>query len=177
MTEDDRRPRTTLRLTVNGEPFCEAEDLTTVTMIVEQVPRRDERKITLYASAGQGLLHWMTASLRVGDQILFEVDEAVTERRAEHQRCDFCGLEMDDVSALMQGQSGSICNGCITSLSHAIHKGSPLPLGAAFRDDCDLPCRFCEVRPPAISGVVVRNGAAICAQCLRTAADILGEQA
>ena len=62
MSDEDLRARTAFCISINGESFCEAEDLTTVTMAVDQVRGQDEQRITLYASANEGHLQWMTAS-------------------------------------------------------------------------------------------------------------------
>jgi hypothetical protein len=176
VSDEDLRARTAFRITINGEPFCEAEDLTTVTMAVDQVRGQNEQRITLYANANEGHLQWMTASLGVGDQIVIEVVDAVAEGESEPLHCDFCGRDVHDVSILVQGKTGSICDQCITGFSTAVHKGSALPVGASFSNDSESPCRFCGKAPPAIAAVVMRNGAAVCAECLRTGADILGER-
>jgi hypothetical protein len=101
MSDEDLHTRTAFRITINGEPFCEAEDLTTVTMAVDELRGRADT---------------------------------------------------------------------------AVHKGSALPVGASFLDDSGLPCRFCGKPPRTGTAVVVRNGAAVCAECLRTGADILGDR-
>jgi glucokinase len=176
VSDEDLRARTAFRITINGEPFCEAEDLTTATMAVDEVRGQDEQRITLYANANEGHLQWMTASLGIGDQIVIEVVDALTERESEPQHCDFCGRDAHDVSILVQGQTGSICDQCISGFSTAVHKGSALPVGASFSNDSDSPCRFCGKAPPAITAVVMRNGAAVCAECLRAGADMLGER-
>ena len=175
MSDEDSRTRMAFRITINGEPFCEAEDLTTVTMAVDELRRRAEQRVTLYASASEGHLQWMTANFGIGDQIVIEVVDAAAEGESEPLRCDFCGLDVHEVSTLIQGKAGSICNLCITGFSTAVHKGSALPVGASFREDSGLACRFCG-RVPTANAVVVRNGAAICPECLRTGADILGEK-
>ena len=165
------------RITINGEPFCEADDLTTATIVVEELRRRVERRITLYATGCEGRLQWMTANLTVGDRIVIEIADAVAASQLNAQQCDFCGRDAHDVYAVIRGPAGSICDACITTFSAAVQKGSPsaLPSGAAFRDDSTLSCRFCGKAPPAIAGVVMQNGAAICAECLRSGADMLGD--
>ena len=145
-------------------------------MAVDELRGREEQRITLYANANEGPLQWMTASLGVGDQIVIEVIDAVSQEESEPHHCDFCGRDAHEVSVLVQGKTGSICNVCITALSTAVHKGKALPVGASFRDDSDSACRFCGKAPPAVSAVVLRNGAGVCAECLRTAADILEER-
>jgi hypothetical protein len=47
-----------------------------------------------------------------------------------------------------------------------------LPVGAFIRDVPPWKCGFCGKEPGAVPGVFVRNGAAICPECLRVAADI-----
>jgi hypothetical protein len=174
MSDEEPPARSAFRITINGQPFCEADDLATVTMAVEDVRARNGQRISLYANEHEGPLHWMTACLGVGDRIVIEVVDATVEA-GEPPRCDFCGREAVEVSAVVQGQAGSICDLCVSGFSAAVHKGDTLPTGASFRDDSISTCRFCGKAPPAIGGVVVRNGAALCAECLRTAADILGD--
>ena len=176
MSDEDLHTRTAFRITINGEPFCEAEDLSTVTMAVDDLRGRAEQRVTLYASASEGPLQWMTANFSIGDQIVIEVVDAAAEGEPEPLQCDFCGRDVHEISTLVQGKAGSICDLCITGFSTAVHKGSALPVGASFRDDSELPCRFCGKAPRAGTAVVVRNGAAICAECLRTGADILGDR-
>jgi ATP-dependent protease Clp ATPase subunit len=118
----------------------------------------------------------MTANLGVGDQIVIEVVDLVGERESEPLHCDFCGRDVTEVSTLVQGSAGSICDQCITEFSTAVHQGHTLPLGASFRDDSEVSCRFCGQAPPVIGPVVMRNGAAVCGECLRTGADILSDR-
>ena len=174
--DDDTRPPTTLRVSINGEPYCDGEDFTTITMAVDEVSRRAERRITLYASGGDGHLKWMTADLTAGDQIVIEIVDAAAERRSEPPHCDFCGRDVFEARTLLHGTTGSICDVCIMEFSTAVHRAGPLPIGASFRGAPALPCRFCGKEPPAIEGVVMRNGAAICAECLRTSADLLSDR-
>jgi hypothetical protein len=144
-------------------------------MTVDEVRGQHAQRITLYANANEGHLQWMTASLGVGDQIAIEVVDASADVESESLRCDFYGRDVQDVSVLVQGPTGSICDQCIRGFGTAVHKGSGLPAGASFIGDSDSPCRFCGKAPPAITALVKRNGATICAECLRTGADILEE--
>ena len=162
-------------ITINGKAFCEADDLTTATIVVEELRRRVERRITLYASGHEGRLHWMTANLTVGDRIVIEIADAMARSQLKPRKCDFCGRDAHDVHALVRGPAGSICDICIATFSAAVHKGTPLPAEASFRDDSTLSCRFCGKAPPAIAGVVMQNGAGVCAECLRSCADMLAD--
>ena len=76
----------------------------------------------------------------------------------------------------MVGQSKGICDLCIAGFSEAVKHGTELPLGASIRDEPQWVCDFCASLPGTIPGVVVRNGAAVCPECLRAAADILAER-
>jgi ClpX C4-type zinc finger len=167
VSDEDLRARTAFRITINGEPFCEAEHLTTATIAVDEVRGQDEQRITLYANANEGHLQWMTASLGIGDQIVIEVVDALTERESEPQHCDFCGRDAHDVSILVQGQTGSICDQCISGFSTAVHKGSALPVGASFSNDSDSPCRFCggttSDHPPWLCVTAQRSAQSACA--------------
>lgn len=138
MSEDeDLRPTGAFRISINGEPYCESDDLTTLTMVVDDVRRRAHQRITLYATASRGPLRWMTSDLGVGDKIVIEIVDAAVEQPSEPPHCDFCGRDMFDVSTLVQGESGNICDLCIAAFSKAVHDGSAFPLGTSLRDESD----------------------------------------
>jgi hypothetical protein len=80
---------------------------------------------------------------------------------------------MHEFEKLVQGTDVAICDTCTTGLSRAIKDGAPLPVGSSIRDASDLLCGFCRNKSGHVTGVVVRNGAAICPECLRTCAEII----
>jgi hypothetical protein len=118
----------------------------------------------------------MTAGLSIGDQIVIDViDVVAAERESETLCCGFCGREQADVLTLLTGSTGQICNFCVTAFSEAVSQGRPLPIGASFRDESELSCGFCGKGTAITRSVIVRNGAAVCPECLRTASDIQAE--
>jgi hypothetical protein len=176
--EDDPRPATAFRITINGKPYCETDDLTTVTMVVDEVRGHAERRVTLYASGSEGPLRWMTADLAAGDRIAIEIVDAVAEEEsAEALACDFCGRAIHAVHVLVQGTDGNICDLCIERLSTSVRNDSALPVGASFSDDSSDSCAFCGKAAPDIAAVIMHNSAAICAQCLRSVDDMMSERA
>ena len=64
-------------ITINGKPYCESEDITVLTMVVEEIQRRGGQRISLHASgASEGPLQFLAANLGVGDEIVVRIVEA-----------------------------------------------------------------------------------------------------
>jgi hypothetical protein len=164
--------RIAFQIAVNGKPYCESEDITAFTMVVEQVRRGDSR-ISLHASAGESPLQWLSANFSIGDEVTVRIIDAADLVDQEPRVCNFCGRNAHDVRSMVQGGSVTICDGCINGLGGALKSGTPLPLGALIREETEWTCGFCRKAPGEIPGVIVRNGAAICPECLRACADIL----
>ncbi len=169
--DPDVQPQKAFRISINGEPFCEADDLTTVTMVVDRL-RQGARRITLYARANEGPLEWMTADLDTGDQVVIEIVDVASADEAP-MRCDFCNRTVHDVSRLIASTSTRICDGCVTAFSGRLRGGGDLPAGTSIQDQTDMACGFCATAPPAVHGLIVSEAAAICPECLRTAADLI----
>jgi hypothetical protein len=163
------------QIIVSGKPFCQSEDLDAVTMVAEERPRRDGCRVSLHARAGEAPVQWLATHLGVGDEIVVRLVETEDLEAARPQGCSFCGREACDVGSLVMGPSSAICDGCIRGFSEALTGGGTLPLGATIRDGPEWVCAFCDNRPGAIAGVIVRNGVAICPECLRASRDILVE--
>ena len=165
----------TFRISVNGQAFCESEDITVFTMVVDDVRRSDERRISLHARAGEGALQWLAANLKVGDEIRVQIVDRKEEELSEPLACGFCGRAAHDVSMIVKGTSAAICDGCAVSMSDAVGSGGLLPVGAAIRGEPTWACGFCGQHPGNVPAVVVRNGAAVCPECLRACSDIVSE--
>jgi len=164
----------TFQISINGKTYHESEEITVLTMIVEEVRRRMEPRISLHAgSAGEGALQWLKPNLGVGDEIVIRIVETAEQEDSESLMCSFCGREAHEVSNLIAGQSAFICDGCIQGFGSALRDGTALPLGASIRDEYEWACGICDKHPGAIPGVIVRNGAAICPECLHACSDIL----
>ncbi len=165
------------RIKINGKPFCDSEEITALTVVSDEVPRREGHRISLHASAGEGSAQWLAANLDVGDEIIVQIEDTVEKLDSVPDVCHFCGREMQDVSNLITGQLAAICNRCVAEFSESLIEGKKLPLGAAIRDESSWACAFCEKHPDNIPGVIVRNGTAICPECLRACSDISSDGA
>ncbi len=165
------------QVSINGKPYCETEDITVVTMVAEQIRRGQNTRVSLHA-AGEGPQQWLAANLGVGDEIVVRIVDAIDEDDAAPLSCSFCARDLHEVSSLVQGHSATtaICDSCIVGLGEAVRNGSSLPLGASIHDEPHLVCGFCANQPGSVPGVIVRNGAAICAECLRACSDILADR-
>ena len=60
-------------------------------------------------------------------------------------------------------------------MSDAVRDAGRLPVGAAIREEPTWVCGFSGKQPGSVPAVVVRNGTAICPECLRACADLLRE--
>ena len=162
----------TFQISINGKPYCESDDITTVTMVAEEI-RRDACRISLHAGGSETSLQWLAADLKAGDEIVIRVVEFEEPEFTGPSGCSFCGREIHEVLRLIQGRSAAICDACIRGFSAAVKNGTELPLGASLRDEPEWVCGFCGNQPGNIPGVVVRNGAALCPECLRACSDVL----
>src|SRR5688500_8750611 len=88
--------------------------------------------------------------------------------------CSFCRREAQDVSVLINGESTAICNFCIVEFLEILGTAArAVPVGTDVHRDTESWCGFCGTRVKAVDGVVVRNGVAVCRNCLHCSADIL----
>jgi hypothetical protein len=75
-----------------------------------------------------------------------------------------------------QGARASLSNDYAVDFVFAAHpersRGAALPVGASIHDQGDAQCGFCRKSPPDVPGLIVRNAAAICPECLRARVDI-----
>jgi hypothetical protein len=111
--------------------------------------------------------------LRPGDEISIRVladDEATASDAPE--ACSFCGSDMHHIESLVAGPQLAICDACICAFDAVVMRSQPLPLGAFIQQAGDLTCGFCLKGPPELAGLLVRNAAAICPECLRTCVDV-----
>jgi len=165
------------RITVNGKTYCESDDISAITMVAEQIRRRSGYRISLHAGSGDSPVQWLDADLKIGDEIVISVVDLSEIEEGPPQTCSFCARAVHDVSSLIVGPAAAICDSCIRSLSTAVRNASELPLGASIREEPDWKCGFCSNGPANTGGVIVRNGAAVCPECLRVCSDMLGESA
>ena len=160
---------------MNEKGFCESDDLTTFTMVVEDLRNSEEQRVSLHAQAGDGPLQWLAANLKIGDTVKIEVVDLVAGAESENEEfaCGFCGRDMHAVRNLIQGQDVAICDGCTMAFSEAVRTGGRLPTGAIIQDEPKWVCGFCSKVAAGMAGVIVRNAAAICPECLSACNDIL----
>ena len=168
---------------VNGERCCIGQDVTAVTLVVDWVQRRRAERVSLHVGHPEGsapsderTVHWLDGHLGVGDEVVIRIVDTEESEPASPKftTCSFCAAELSGVASLVSGRQVAICSRCIALFDAALASGSPLPLGAQFQDDPQRGCDFCGKVPGDIPGVVVRNGAALCPECLRSCAEIVG---
>ena len=169
-------PMVGFKITVNGKSYCESDDISALTMVAEEIRRGTAYRVSLHAAAGDAPLQWLAADLKIGDEIVIRVVD-MSEVEETPLACSFCNRAVHEVSTLVQGPDKAICDRCIRSFSTAVKNASELPAGASIRDEPEWNCGFCSNRPSTTGGVVVRNGAAVCPECLRVGSDILDESA
>jgi hypothetical protein len=165
------------RITINGNTYCESDDISALTMVAEVVARRTGYRISLHAGSGDAPVQWLAADLKIGDEIVIRVVDLAEAEETSPLGCSFCGREVPDVSTLVQGPAAAICDDCIRSFRTALRNATQLPVGASIRGDSEWRCGFCSNQPTNGGGLVVRNGAAVCPECLRACSDILDESA
>lgn len=156
--------------------FCESEDLTVFTMVVEDIGRSGEQRVSLHARGGDGPLQWLAANLRIGDAVRIEVVDLDSGVEGKHEElaCSFCGRNLHDLMHLVEGPGVAI-DACTVTFSSVVRNGNSLPAGATIRDAPEWVCGFCSKIAADVAGVIVRNGAAICPECLSACNDILRE--
>lgn len=168
-------------LRINGDRCCIGQDVTAVTLVVDWVQRRRADRVSLHVghpehagSSGERRVNWLDAHLGVGDEISIRIVDVVQSEGSSFENCSFCGTGLNGIQNLVSGTHVAICDGCISALDAAVASAAPLPLGASLQDDPKQACGFCGNGPAVIAGVVVRNGNAICPECLRSCAEIIG---
>jgi len=163
------------QIKINGEPYFDSDEITALTLVAEEIRRRKGLRISLHASAGNDSLQRLAANLKVGDEITVQIVDSSEQLDSIPDACSFCGREWQEVSNLVKGETVTICDRCVSAFSEAVTTQKELPIGTAIRDESSWACGFCKNSPDIIPGVIVRNGAAICPECLRACSDILSE--
>lgn len=163
------------QITINGEPYFDPDDITALTLVLEEIWRRDEERISLHASGGEDSMQWLASNLKVGDEIVIKIVDGSRDADQIPDACSFCGRKSQEVESLIGGKKIAICGDCVAGFSQAITSQKQLPIGAAIHDEPSWACGFCGNGPEAIPGLIVRNGAAICPECLHACSDISPE--
>ena len=158
-------------ITINGKPYCESEDITVLTMVVEEIQRRGGQRISFARQRRERrAVAVLAANLGVGDEIVVRIVEASEGAESGPPGCAFCGREIHDAHTLVVGQSKGICDLCIAGFSEAVKHGTELPLGASIRDEPQWVCDFCASLPGTIRASSCGTARAVCPECLRAAA-------
>jgi hypothetical protein len=169
-------------ISINGERRCVGEEITAVTVVADWVHKRHAERVSIHVGGAEGSGYsgetqpqWLGAHLRAGDEVLIRIVEVVEEVPAGTRDCSFCGAGNRDIASLVQGLQVGICNGCIASFDAFLKSRAQLPLGASIQDQPDQECGFCGKQSGEIAGLLTRNGAAICAECLRSCSDLIAD--
>lgn len=165
-------------LLVNGEPRFRGQGVRAVTLVSDWIAKRSRDRVQLHVGAGEpGFeeVHHLGADLVAGDEITIRLlDEAPPEDDDARMTCSFCARDHSHFQSLVSGPRIAICDTCVASFGSVLYERGPLPLGTSVHDRGDLACGFCLKTPPDVPGLLVRNGAGICPECVRVCADIKG---
>jgi ribosomal protein L24E len=161
-------------ISINGTVYTQTDEITAVTLVAELVNRRNSDRVSLHALSADGKLQWLDAHLAIGDEIRVRLIDAADVISTGPEGCSFCGREVADVRNLIQSLKTSICDSCTRLFADYIRSGERLPLGASIRDQAAA-CGFCGRAAEETGGVVVRNAAAICPECIHACEDIVEE--
>jgi hypothetical protein len=163
---------------VNGERRFAGAEVTAITLVTEWVPRRKADRVSVHvAVGGTGSDHvqCLGADLKPGDDITIRVlDEQALQAAisAAPHSCSFCAREARDVESLVSGHQIAICDSCLSAFQAVIARSGALLAGTTIRDTAGILCGFCRKEPPEVAPLLVRNGAAICPECLRACVDM-----
>jgi hypothetical protein len=166
-------------ISVNGQRRFVGDDVTAITLAADWVARRKADRVSLHVGLGEPgerLVQYLGADLGPGDEIWIRVlsdqeREAVDD--TSFQSCSFCGSDIHQIRSLVAGPQVAICDACLASFDAVVARGAALPVGASIQDHGgDARCGFCQKGPPEVAGLIVRNAAALCPECLRACVDM-----
>jgi hypothetical protein len=160
---------------INGTPYAESEEITAVTVVAEYVGGVKSERVSVHGQSSDGRIQWLDANLSIGDEVRIRIVEASASVAFAPTGCSFCARELPDVVRLIQGVTVAICDDCTMGFAASLKDGAALPLGAAIHDQPAQKCGFCGQGAPEVAGVLVRNAAAICGQCVRTCEELVAE--
>ena len=166
-------------ISINGERRCVGEEITAVTVVADWVHKRHAERVSIHVGGAErssgAQPQWLGAHLCAGDEVLIRIVEVVEEVPAGSGDCSFCGAGSRDIASLVQGLQVGICNRCIASFDAFLKSRAQLPLGASIQDQPEQECGFCGKQSIDLAGLLTRNGAAICAECLRSCSDLIAD--
>jgi len=165
-------------ISVNGQRRFADDDITAITLATDWVARRNSDRVSLHVGvgeAGERQVQYLGADLGPGDEISIRVlsdDEHQATADEAPESCSFCGSSIYDLRSLVAGPQVAICDSCLTSFNAVVARRSALPVGASIHEQGDARCGFCQKGPPEVAGLLVRNAAAVCPECLRACVDM-----
>jgi hypothetical protein len=165
---------------VNGERRFIGEDVTAITLAADWVSRREGDRVSLHVGVGgpeERRVQYLGADLLPGDEVAIRVlsdEESWATSDQSPELCSYCGSDFHCVRSLVAGPQVAICDSCLTLFHAVVANGAPLPVGASIHERNDVRCGFCQKSPPEVAGLLMRNAAAICPECLRACAEMSG---
>jgi len=166
----------TFEIRVNGERRFLGDSVTAITLVADFLPRRRADRVTVHVGKGgegEREVQYLGSDLQAGDEISIRVladDEAASGEAPKG--CSFCGKDLSDVTSLVSGGEVAICESCLEAFDAVVTRGASLPLGASIHQEAGDRCGFCLKGPPEVAGLLVRNAAALCPECLHACIDI-----
>jgi hypothetical protein len=164
-------------ISVNGERRFVGDDVRAITVVTEWITRRQDDRVSVHVGlggAGERAIQHLGADLHPGDEITIRVREDDELPASDvPEACSFCGSGTHHISSLVAGPQVAICDSCLRAFDAVVTRGAALPVGGSIRQDGDLRCGFCLKGPPEVAGVLVRNAAAICPECLHACVDMI----
>jgi hypothetical protein len=166
-------------ISVNGELRFADEDIRAITVVSDPLSSRNLERIYVHfgvGEAGENQVQHLGGDLQPGDELSIRVlaGEGRVQPGFSLEICNFCGNSKRDIRSCVAGPQVAICEGCVQVFHSVITEGGPLPVGSAIVDHGERRCSFCLKSPPEIAGLLARNNAAICPECLRVCADLVG---
>jgi len=167
-------------ISVNGQLRFVGEEVSAITLAADSVADGAVERVYLHVGIGEVgdcEVQYLGGDLRPGDEISIRVlasNEEPTDPSRPPESCNFCGSDKFNVGSLVGGRQVAICDGCIRAFRAVIALGAALPIGASIQDRSDGHCNFCHKSPPEVPGLLVRNMAAICPECLHACTDLTG---
>jgi hypothetical protein len=163
---------------VNGQHRFVGEPVGAITLVADGAAGGKTERVYLHVGIGEAgdyEVQYLGGDLRPGDEISIRVvadDEELTDPSRPPTSCSFCGANNYDIGSLVGGGRAAICDFCIQAFHGVIARGAALPLGASIQDRVEGQCNFCLKSPPEVPGLLVRNTAAICPECLHVCVDL-----
>ena len=157
---------------INGTVYNESDDITAVTVVAEQVRGGQSERVSVHGQSVDGRIQWLDSHLSIGDEIRIRIVESSGAASDLATGCNFCGRESEELDRLVSGRSVAICDDCTIRFAETLKSSAPLPIGASIRDDPKRGCDFCGKHGHDVGGLLVRNGAAICPECVRSCEDL-----